>query len=52
MRYLPSIAVEEKEYIIILKSKAIHGGNWHDFILDTIRFYNENKMKGGDKKNV
>ena len=48
MRYIHQIAYADNEFKIIAEAKEIHGGNWHDFILDLARNY-LNRMKGGDK---
>lgn len=36
---------EDKEFGIIEKIKHEHGGNWHDFLLDLVRFYIKEKKE-------
>ena len=42
VHHIPPIAYEEKEYKTIMELKSKLGSNWHDFILDLVRFYNSN----------
>jgi len=45
-----NITFDDSEYEkVILKAKQTHGGNWHDFLLDLSRKYNNEKMKGVTK---
>jgi len=42
VRSLNQITFSDEEFEMIAVSKEKHGGNWHDFILDVVRFYNQN----------
>jgi len=41
-----NITYEDSEHKILEDAKKIHGGNWHDLLLDWAREYIE-KHKGG-----
>lgn len=45
MKLLPNITYENKEHAVIEEAKKIHGGNWHDFVLDISRMYVAKKLK-------
>jgi len=45
MKSTPPIYYEEKDYNEIKSLKEKLGCNWHDFFLDLVRFYKE--QKGG-----
>jgi len=36
-----NITYEDKEHKVIEDAKNLHGGNWHDFILDMSRSYSK-----------
>jgi len=40
-----NISFEDKEHKILEDIKKIHGGNWHDFILDLARFYKHGQAR-------
>lgn len=50
VRYIPQLAFDEADYAFIIQEKEKHKGNWHDFILDIVRFYKEIKENEKSKK--
>lgn len=34
-----NITFEDKNFLILEKAKEKHSGNWHDFIIDVVRYY-------------
>jgi len=40
-----NVQFEDKEHKLLEDVKKIHGGNWHDFILDLARLYKLGKEK-------
>ena len=42
MKLLPQINYDDKDFKLIKDLKERLDSNWHDFILDLVRFYNEN----------
>lgn len=37
---------EDKEHKELIDSKAKHGGNWHDFLMDLLMFWKKDKKEG------
>lgn len=47
-----NIVYEDKDHSFLCEVKEIHGGSWHDFILDLARIYKEhnNGRRNRDNK--
>jgi len=43
-----NVVFTDEEYKVIIKAKEIHGGNWHDLLMDLARKYSYGRLKDNE----